>query len=111
MFNKGFDKYVCDGDTISCVIGETTYTARLVYDQDTKVTDFDCMDEEAVESWNNDEWHYFGVVIDAECDGWTKHGLASLWGIEGNFPGSDNSYLTEVANELLSEVISEGEPT
>jgi hypothetical protein len=26
---------------------------------------------------------------------------ASLWGIEANYPGADNSYLTEVANELL----------
>ena len=31
---------------------------------------------------------------------------ASLWGIEANYPGTDNGYLTEVANELLPESIA-----
>ena len=30
---------------------------------------------------------------------------ASLWGVEANYPGSDNAYLTEVANELLPEAL------
>jgi hypothetical protein len=33
---------------------------------------------------------------------------ASLWGIEANFPGSDNSYFSEAADELLDEAIEEG---
>ena len=33
---------------------------------------------------------------------------ASLWGIECNFPGSDNSYLSEVVQELESEAIEVG---
>ncbi|KJS27194.1 MAG: hypothetical protein VR75_04115 [Hyphomonadaceae bacterium BRH_c29] len=36
---------------------------------------------------------------------------ASLWGIETNYPGTDNSYLTEVANELLPEAIAAGRET
>jgi hypothetical protein len=107
MFKKPFDGYVCHGDRISCTVGDTTYTARLEVDIDCSPDDFDCYDDEAIAAWKRDEWRYYGVVIDAERDGWEKRDLASLWGIEGNFPGSDNSYLLEVANELLSEAIEE----
>ena len=31
---------------------------------------------------------------------------ASLWSIEANYPGADNSCLTEVANELLPEAVA-----
>ena len=31
---------------------------------------------------------------------------ASLWGIEANCPNADNSYLAEVANDLLPEAIT-----
>ena len=30
---------------------------------------------------------------------------ASLWGVECNYPGTDNGYLTTVANELLAEAL------
>lgn len=30
---------------------------------------------------------------------------ASLWGVEANYPGSNNAYLTEVADGLLSEAL------
>ena len=33
---------------------------------------------------------------------------ASLWGIEANYPGSDNAYLTQVAQELLPEALDAG---
>ena len=33
--------------------------------------------------------------------------IASLWGIELNYPGSDNSYLTEVAYELFDEALAQ----
>jgi hypothetical protein len=29
-----------------------------------------------------------------------------LWGIEANYPDSDNSYLTEVANEMLPQAVA-----
>ena len=56
-------------------------------------------------AWENDDWFYCGIVLSAERDGWTKDHLASLWGIECNYPDSDNSYLLTVANELLAEYI------
>ena len=31
---------------------------------------------------------------------------ASLWGIEANYPETDNSYLTEVAENLLPDAIT-----
>ena len=36
---------------------------------------------------------------------------ASLWGIEANYPETDNSYLMDVANELLPEAIAAGRET
>jgi hypothetical protein len=62
--------------------------------------------EAVMKAWRNDEWFYCGVVLSASreeivlCDC-----AASLWGVEANYPGSDNSYLTEVANELLAEAL------
>lgn len=63
-----------------------------------------------MQAWKDDEWFYCGIVISvhgefAGCDiTFNKH-AASLWGIECNYPNSDNSYLTEVANELLGEAM------
>ena len=33
---------------------------------------------------------------------------ASLWGVEANYPGSDNAYLAEVAEKLLPEALDAG---
>jgi hypothetical protein len=33
---------------------------------------------------------------------------ASLWGVEANYPGSDNICLSEVADELLPEAVVAG---
>lgn len=33
---------------------------------------------------------------------------ASLWGVEANYPGSDNACLSEVADELLPEAVVAG---
>ena len=62
--------------------------------------------EAVMKAWKNDEWFYCGVVLSVAIDGveLTDH-AASLWGIEANYPDSDNAYLTEVANELLSEAL------
>ena len=32
----------------------------------------------------------------------------SLWGVEANYPGSDNAHLTEAADELLADAIAIG---
>ena len=62
--------------------------------------------EAVMAAWKNDEWFYCGVILSAKIDELelTNH-AASLWGIEANYPDSDNAYLTEVANELLFEAI------
>lgn len=64
--------------------------------------------ERVMAAWKNDEWFYCGVILSVAIDGLvlTDH-AASLWGIEANYPDSDNAYLSEVANELLSEAITE----
>jgi hypothetical protein len=63
-------------------------------------------DFEVLKAWCKDEWCYVGVVLSvAKNDIVVCEHAASLWGIEANYPGSDNSYLTEVANDLLSEAL------
>ena len=62
--------------------------------------------EAVMAAWKNDEWYYCGVILSVAIDGITLDDhAASLWGIEANYPNSDNAYLTEVANELLSEAL------
>lgn len=62
--------------------------------------------EAVMEAWRKDEWFYCGIVLSVFVGeiALAPH-AASLWGVEANYPGSDNSYLTEVANELLPEAI------
>lgn len=67
-------------------------------------------DFKAMRAWCNDEWYYCGVVLSVAKNGYTldEH-AASLWGIELNYPGSENNdYLTEVANDLLGEALKVG---
>ena len=62
--------------------------------------------EAVMAAWKNDEWYYCGVILSVAIDGLTLDRFAaSLWGIEANYPDSDNAYLTEVANELLPEAL------
>jgi len=62
--------------------------------------------EKVMAAWKNDEWFYCGVILSVAIQGLTLDRFAaSLWGIEANYPDSDNAYLTEVANELLSGAI------
>ena len=110
-----FDSYVCLGDSIAIEDGLYTFTARIEFDDDTSPDEFDCFDvncpdygeENAkyIRAWRNGEWFYCGIAISAEYNGFALPGnyLASLWGIEANFPGSDNAYLSEVVSELLPE--------
>lgn len=59
-----------------------------------------------LQAWCDDEWHYCGVVLSVSRAGVTLDDhAASLWSIETNYPGSDNSYLSEVADELLPEAL------
>ena len=62
-----------------------------------------------MEAWRKDEWFYCGIVLAIECEGVElEPHAASLWGIEANYPGSDNAYLSEVADELLLEALAAG---
>jgi hypothetical protein len=63
--------------------------------------------EAVMEGWRKGDWFYCGIVLSVSLEGvvLASH-AASLWGIEANYPGTDNSYLTEVANELLPESIA-----
>ena len=65
--------------------------------------------EAVMDAWRKDEWFYCGIVLVIECEGveLDDH-AASLWGVEANYPGSDNAYLSEVADELLPEVVAAG---
>ena len=104
-----FPKYACIGDAIKWVNGEFLITATIHQDCDTKPEDSDCCDESQIEAFKNDEWYYCGIVISVEKQGiMIEDHAASLWGVDVNFPGSDNSYLAEVAQELESEAIEVG---
>jgi hypothetical protein len=62
--------------------------------------------ESIMAAWKNDDWFYCGVILSVTIDETelTDH-AASLWGIEANFPDSDNAYLAQVANELLPDAL------
>ena len=65
--------------------------------------------EAVMDAWRKDKWFYCGIVLAIECEGVElDHNAASLWGIEANYPGSDNAYLAEVADELLPEALAAG---
>ena len=119
MFTEKFDDYAITGESISCTIGDTTYTARISHDDYYHIDDDDmhnedqsvtgCDDEthakamEARAEWFRSGWFYGVLTLTAERDGWTKY-YGSLGGIEINYPAGDNNYLTESANELLAEI-------
>jgi len=65
--------------------------------------------EGVMRAWKEDEWFYCGIVLSVSFEGVVlETHAASLWGIEANYPESDNAYLTEVANELIPEALAEG---
>ena len=136
-FKDTFENYVCLGDKISCEVNGYTVTARIAHDdtpdrpdqrqdgfwpsliktdagfigRDKTLDDF--MREQAkaqtiMDAWKADKWFYCGVILSVRIEDveLTDH-AASLWGIEANYPDSDNAYLSEVANELLGEALSE----
>ena len=57
-------------------------------------------------AWRKGDWFYCGIVLSVALEGVTlADNAASLWGVEANYPGSDNANLTEVADELLPEAL------
>lgn len=134
MFTKPFSSYVCEGDKITCEVDGFELTATVYRDdcadkpderQDgfwpsrdknaagyVKPRNFKRAMEKAervMNAWKNDEWFYCGVAVtvkraDVLLTG--RYGSA-LWGVECNYPDSDNDYLRSVANDLVSEALEE----
>ena len=129
--------YVCDGDSITCDIDGFDFTATIHHDECSDKPDerqdgfWPSLDpnndgyigakskstlarhmakaQSVMDAWKNDEWWYVGVAVTVSRRGveLTDKYNHALWGIECNYPGSDNSYLLKVANELLPEAMSE----
>ena len=122
-FTERFQTFVCEGDTISCEAQGFEFIARIVRDDCTDAPGFigpgnnfrerfaeaQAKAEAVMEAWRKDEWFYCGIVLSVALEGVILDAhAASLWGVEANYPGSDNAYLTEVARELLSEALDAG---
>ena len=125
MFTTNFDDYICTGDKITTEIDGFVIQAEVVFDVDYHIADNDCHSlEQAVTgsseeqhkkileahgAWIAGEWWYGGLVLSVnKADVVLSDNAASIWGLEINYPNGDNSYLTEVANELLPEALEEG---
>ena len=107
-FRPAFDNYVIPGDFIVINEGNFTYTITLEFDEISSPHDYECYEKKDIDRWLNDEWFYGGLIVSAEYkDIPLSDNLAALWGLECNFIENDNSYLTEVAYELLEEAREE----
>lgn len=99
MFTQKFDKFVCEGDTITTEQDGFEITARIEHNPEYHIDDDDCHngdqnvtgcdDEqqealiEARRAWFNDEWFYCGIVLSvSKNDVVLSSHAASLWGIE-----------------------------
>ena len=121
QFKQKFKKYACNGDSITLESNGITFIARIEHDSDSNIDDDDshnidqsvtgCNEEQqkrllaAREAWSKDEWFYCGIVLTATIDGIELNSTSSLWAIEANYPNSENAYLNEVANDLLTEIM------
>lgn len=103
-----FNSYAVPGDFIEWESEGYTIKATLHDDTCTHVNDFDCYLDEDVQRWKNGEWFYVGVVLSVSYNGikLDDH-AASLWGIDCNFPGGTNAYLSEYALEMQDEAIDQ----
>lgn len=106
-----FPKYVCTGDSVSVNCGPYTITARIEYDLESRLSDYDdCYSPENIKAWESNDWFFVGVILSVSIDGYVLDDhAASLWGIECNFPGGDNSWIREIANDLLPEALERAE--
>jgi len=65
--------------------------------------------EDVMRAWRENEWFYCGIVLSISFEGVVLDDhAASLWGVEANYPDSDNRYLTETAEELLPDALAVG---
>lgn len=106
-FPAAFGDYACIDDYIDVEVNGILYRATVEHDYDSRPEDTDCYTPEQLQAWRDDKWHYCGIVISIWLDDiQLAPNAASLWGVERNFPDGDNTYMTEVANELLGEAIT-----
>jgi hypothetical protein len=133
-FDTPFANYVCEGDTITTSRGKWEAKATVYRDDcgdspdqrddgfwpsrnkadagyvpAAKFSEAQKHAERVMAAWKADEWYYCGVAVTVSYAGIElthKYG-AALWGIECNYPGSDNAYLRDVANELIDEAMAE----
>jgi hypothetical protein len=134
MFEKGFDSFSCEGDSIECIVDGFTIKAFIERDDNGDAPDErDCgfwpslnpndagyiganpsisleaqkaKAECIMQAWKDDKWFYCGVCVVVSRCGVELYANA-VWGIECNYPDSDNSYLTQTANELLAEALEQ----
>ena len=105
--NTKFQSFVCPGDSIQWSAYGFDLTATVYADSDSRPEDSDCYTPEQIKAWRAEEWFFCGIVVSVSRAGITLSDRSvSLWGIEANFPGTDNSYLSEVADELQAEALS-----
>lgn len=136
-FKTSFKSFATEGDFITVDAEGFTVTARIEYDDccdrpDERdegfwpsidpvdagyigSSDIDVYEaakkraEEIMKAWARNEWFYCGIVLSVEKnDVMLNCHAASLWGVEANYPGTENEYLTIVANDLLDEALAEG---
>lgn len=135
MFNEPFGRYICDGDTFETELAEGfTAVATIEHDDSGDKPDERCdgfwpskdetaagyvlpenfdaeqaKAEKVMKAWLNDEWHFVGVCVTIwKADVMlTQKYQHALWGIECNYPDSDNEYLRNVANELLPAALED----
>ena len=121
LFSTKFDTYACVNDSITASIDGIDYTATIHHDTEHHINDDDhhdenqdvtgCDDEQFAkllkcrQAWFDDEWSYCGIIVTASKGGIELEISESLWGLEMNYPDSDNAYLTEEANNLLEQAI------
>lgn len=103
-----FNSYVMAGDFIEWMHEGYKIKATLHKDTDTHVNDSEFYSREDIRRWLEDEWFYVGVVLSVSYKGVKlEDHAASLWGIECNFHGGTNAYLSECALEVQDEAIEE----
>lgn len=135
MFTRDFDRYTCEGDTITCEVDGFTLTATVYRDDQGDSPEerdegfWPSLDPKSagyigpkskstlarhmarakaiMEAWKNDEWFYCGVAVTASREGveLTQRYGHALWGIECNYPVKNIS--RENPNTYLREVANE----
>ena len=133
QFTTPFAKHVVEGDTITVDHGDYVIRARIYRDNDAGKPDqnndgfwpskdpsaagyvlsenYDsemAKAKKVMAAWKRGDWFYCGVCVAVYKGDDCLSGFynAALWGVECNYPDSDNSYLLEVANELVSDALS-----